>query len=286
MKKTFQFKNNSIFFFESLGISEHKTAKWIYEDIVSLSYGKKDFIIEYYSFNTKDEFFNLLNRKVFLKSKISYPIIHIEAHGNQEGLGIAETNEIITWGELNESLTPLNIRCKNNLILALGACNGHFINIDLIHRYGEYKRSPFLICISSLSKISNQEIKFGFSSLYKKFIKEKNLNVAMDEMLKETKLNSLNTASYFAERLIKTLQKTKASARFKKIASESLKELIKLGKEPLPGQNFNRNFKAIMRLRLHTYKTELLKRWKFFLMFDIDPSNEKRFNYFEELWNQ
>jgi hypothetical protein len=55
--------------------------------------------------------------------KDQVPIIHISAHGSQQGLQLTDTT-IIPWVELKQLLLPLNEALKGNLILCMSSCEG------------------------------------------------------------------------------------------------------------------------------------------------------------------
>ncbi|MFH1829465.1 MAG: hypothetical protein ABH871_01645 [Pseudomonadota bacterium] len=55
------------------------------------------------------------------------PVLHLEAHGNEECIGLPYGNgnvEVLTWGELIEPLQRLNLATRCNLILVVAACIG------------------------------------------------------------------------------------------------------------------------------------------------------------------
>jgi hypothetical protein len=51
------------------------------------------------------------------------PVLHFECHGSEDGLHLA-SSELVTWDELRDLLTPLNIACGLNLFVSLAACHG------------------------------------------------------------------------------------------------------------------------------------------------------------------
>jgi len=51
------------------------------------------------------------------------PVVHLETHGTPEGLELA-SGEAVTWSDLKAPLTTINVTCRLNLLVLLGACNG------------------------------------------------------------------------------------------------------------------------------------------------------------------
>jgi len=52
-----------------------------------------------------------------------YPIIHISAHGSQDGLQLSN-GENILWNELRDLLLPLNKALQGGLLLCMSSCEG------------------------------------------------------------------------------------------------------------------------------------------------------------------
>jgi hypothetical protein len=51
------------------------------------------------------------------------PVLHIETHGDEHGIG---TGEGIDWPDLMEEMIPLNRLTRLNLVVILAACEGFF----------------------------------------------------------------------------------------------------------------------------------------------------------------
>jgi hypothetical protein len=57
-------------------------------------------------------------------------ILHFTAHGNESGIGLKATKELITWAELTEPLKQLNARMNGDLVINMTACQG-FKAVDI-----------------------------------------------------------------------------------------------------------------------------------------------------------
>jgi hypothetical protein len=277
--------SNTLYILESL-VDEQKTGKWLYDDLIPITYTNDTYSIKYIPFESLNHFFTELDKiKKEIKENKKMPTIHLEAHGNQNGFEIAQTKEFVSWNELNDKLAEINFLCRNNLILSLGVCYGHYISLDMILRFQNNKRCPFIVNISPQAKIKPQEIMYGFSNFYKALFEHKVFYNAMEEMKYETKLNFILTADTIAKQLIELfLTDLTKNNQFSFKTSVQLQELIRNGKNPYPDLKFNQALKALKRYKRQHYKSAMEKRWNLFLMLDTYDENKRRFENFEELW--
>ena len=51
------------------------------------------------------------------------PILHLETHGNRDGL-LVTSGETVTWADLVGPLTNINITARLNLLVVVAACDG------------------------------------------------------------------------------------------------------------------------------------------------------------------
>ena len=51
------------------------------------------------------------------------PVLHIETHGSEEGIGVSDEEELL-WPELMEALILFNRATRLNLVVVLAACHG------------------------------------------------------------------------------------------------------------------------------------------------------------------
>lgn len=89
-----------------------------------------------------------------------WPIIHIEAHGNEHVLGLADCN--VFWQELGALMAPLNRATRFNLIVTLAACHGAFFAKAL----DPFKPAPFLHLVSPAERIYPDEVEECFRAFY------------------------------------------------------------------------------------------------------------------------
>lgn len=276
--------SNTLYILESL-VNEQKTGKWLYEDLYPLTIKHEIYSIEYCSIESKSQLFSQFEKiKLEIEENLRLPTIHLEAHGNTLGFEIAHSKEFVSWSELNDKLSEINLLCRNNLILSLGICNGHFINLDLVKRLENNKRCPFLVNISPQDKISPQEIKLGYSNFYNSLFESRDFYIAMQSMKEETILNFLLTADTVLKETVKFLNNISNDRDFTFKSSIQLQELIAKGENPFPARNYNQSLKAFKRYKKRYYKEDLEKKWNHFLMIDSFEENRDRFESFEKVW--
>jgi hypothetical protein len=51
------------------------------------------------------------------------PVVHIETHGSPEGLYLT-SGDVVTWSDLKAPFTDINVTCRLNLLVLVGACDG------------------------------------------------------------------------------------------------------------------------------------------------------------------
>jgi hypothetical protein len=91
------------------------------------------------------------------------PVIHISAHGSQEGVQFT-TGESITWDELRLWLKPINKALNGMLLLCMSSCHGYSgirMAMDL-----HDEADPFLALIGNGRTPTWPETAVAFTTLY------------------------------------------------------------------------------------------------------------------------
>jgi hypothetical protein len=175
------FEFNHIYIIDSLGTDELHTAGDLYNDIVrrrfmQLPFGQS----EHLHVSNKQQFLYVLSK---IESKVRsgghYPFLHLEIHGNPQGL-VLLSEESITWGELTDSFRIINELLRNNLFLSMATCHsGHIISSIL-----PSKPAPFFACIATWDELTGEDIMASFQSFFDYILNVKlperiNLNAAV-----------------------------------------------------------------------------------------------------------
>src|SRR5213593_4565089 len=90
------------------------------------------------------------------------PLLQIETHGDADGVGLTEENGL-TWPELMQALTPLNMATGVRLPVILSACHG----IWGIKMAQPVERAPFLALIGPNRKVYSGEVVRGMTAFYR-----------------------------------------------------------------------------------------------------------------------
>ena len=105
---------------------------------------------------------------------IVLPIIHISAHGNENGIGLTN-GDLVTWEELGNLLSQLNEAFKG-IILSISACKGW----SAIKMLFKSKALPFNVLISNKGKPTWEQTLIGFTIIYHRLKDKLNFSEAIN----------------------------------------------------------------------------------------------------------
>jgi hypothetical protein len=101
-------------------------------------------------------------------------LLHIDCHGNDEGLGLAD-GSFIRWQELAPRFAELNLACAFNLFLALACCEGaYFLETSDLG-----VRSAFCALLSPPQTIDAGPLETGFTAFYRGVLTGQDVNAAL-----------------------------------------------------------------------------------------------------------
>lgn len=186
---------NRIYVIESLLDDERKTGKHLYENkLMHLNVKYPNLSCQLHQVDTKHEFVDLLRDiEKACKADSVFPIIHLECHGSESGLQMAN-QELIAWEDLREDLVAINIACRLNLLVTVAACSGGY----LIFTARRMDTVPFFAVIGVEKKISNLDLEAAFNAFYGTFFEsldgDKAIQALNDEALKKDHRFQMYTA--------------------------------------------------------------------------------------------
>ncbi|UYZ58144.1 hypothetical protein [Hymenobacter latericus] len=158
-----QFAWNTIIVIESLPQKE-RTGQELVNSILGRRAEQHGFLCGYCNVYSAEDFIGALEEvKSGAKEDGFLPIIHIEAHGSNQGLEM-ESGEVITWNILGLHLRHINTLTKNNLLVVLGACYG----IEIWQQITVITRAPFWGVLAPLEKVSEATAHESFVNFYEK----------------------------------------------------------------------------------------------------------------------
>jgi hypothetical protein len=151
-------------------------------------------------------------------------LIHLEMHGNMDGLALAD-NSRIGWKELVELLRPINIGTCNKLFLTMATCYGRY----LYKGVDPYEKSPYSGFISASERVVEEEIEIKFSLLFESLIEYGNIVFAYTELEKtESNFYYKDSERVFEEAFLQTQERCVADEEFRNsiIGDEETKKLL------------------------------------------------------------
>jgi hypothetical protein len=129
------FQLSGVFIVDALPRGDYQTARRLHDDLLHLKNGSGEPFSCYSRVDSAEDWFSVL-RQVEKDCLNGYrPILHIEAHGNeQQGVLLGASNTYLSWGDLGESFLRINEITKNNLGVVLAACHGlfHAYQVDIL----------------------------------------------------------------------------------------------------------------------------------------------------------
>jgi hypothetical protein len=119
---------NKITVIESLEDGDRKTGREVFDDLEFVKLLNSNRLETDFKSVSKISGFMICIDELIANVELKgvYPILHIDAHGNEEGVKFSE-NSYIEWQELLEKLSRLNLLMKGNLLVVLASCYGAHI---------------------------------------------------------------------------------------------------------------------------------------------------------------
>jgi len=154
---------NKIYVIESLPEKERHTGKELFDDLLRWKAGEIEYLdVVYINLKSKNDFLDsLADIAVEVETDDVWPIIHLEMHGNNTGLGVA-SGEFIPWEDLREALTKINVALKINLLVVLAACEGAYLTLLLKAPF----RAPVWGLVGPVTNVTVRDIVVGFQEFY------------------------------------------------------------------------------------------------------------------------
>jgi hypothetical protein len=110
-------------------------------------------------------------------STVRIPLLHVECHGNDDGIGFAD-GDFIYWVELCEQLTRLNVTTRLNLFVSIAACLGAYLASQFVPTH----RAPVSACLSITKTAYPDQIYRGFFAFYSTLLSTLDGNAALREL--------------------------------------------------------------------------------------------------------
>lgn len=274
---TFNF--NKIYVIESLDSNKEKqTGKELYNDLLRWKEQEHNGKLqaELIQIENKKEFFKCLTSIADDCEKTNLmPILHIEIHGNTEGLSLI-SGEFVYWSELCDNLSHINSIIGNHLFMTLAVCNGAY----LMSQIKLAKPAPFFGFIGSFDSLKAEDIMIRYSEFYKEFFTSFNFSQAIQNLFNA---NPTVPADYKFISSEETFNEVYGNYLRDNCSKEGVKKRIEqvIGDEKMEfpsrqaKRKFGRTFEKLLLQTKDSYKKEHMSI--FFMLKDF-PENYKRFN--------
>jgi hypothetical protein len=169
---------DSIVILESLGPGERKTGTWLFDNVLQpWARANSPFTALLNSIGSKAQFLAALraiDQQLLAKGRA--PIIHIEAHGDKDSIQLSN-GEHVTWDELRDQLTAINLRCGFNLLVVMAMCEGWWLSRLLLPLHP----SPVWGIIGPTKPVWDTDLRNAMEAFYRVLLKTFDARQAMDE---------------------------------------------------------------------------------------------------------
>lgn len=265
-------KTTNVWIIEWLPPDDQKTGRQLHEWIQS----RRPKWSHYLKCSTKDEVISCIKKATLRAEKYRFiPVLHIEAHGCEDGLvGPNEKGEIelFSWNELTEPLQKLNLATHCNLIVVVAACIGFAAILAMVRG----PRAPAIAIVGPEEQIEVGRLFDGTKEFYRRWMDvNPNLTEIVNSASRETGPVALDWEPFavlaydsLSEHLIVSLredqqymQKCRVRQLMLNYAGGSDEEIE--SKLSLLSPSFQKPFVQMM--------------WDKMFMIDLYPGNEKKF---------
>jgi hypothetical protein len=278
---------NKIYIIQSLPDKDMKTGKRLFDGLVlHVNSVHPELTSEYIEATDAAALFaavlKIRDDTKAMKNK-TLPLIHLEAHGDEEGLMVA-SGEHLEWERIEQLLREINLACYNNLLLTLGVCKGiHLINIAMpIHP------APFWGLIAPEATVTAAAVEDGFNAFYEEFLTSFDGNMALDKLngaipKGSPRFEFVNSIMLFIY-AYRDFHRNYCMGQGRK---QWLESMLTKARIMLPGRHELRRQRALLKGKVKDRETQ--REWfekyeRQFFMTDLYPWNAKRFDLtFEEV---
>lgn len=155
---------NRIYVIESLPSGDEKTGTKLHNDLLQwLPYRFDGFQSILMEPKNKLEWTQVMAKILADTQKGGRPIVHLEIHGSadKDGLVLA-SGELVSWEEMKNVLTEINIASRMNLFVTLAVCHGAY----LLTQYHLNERAFCYGILGSFDALKVSDLKIRFNEFY------------------------------------------------------------------------------------------------------------------------
>lgn len=267
------FNFNKIYVIESLNPKE-QTGKQLYDDLLRWK-ESKNLKAELIQVEDKLEFYDAIFHIIEEHKKFDYyPILHIEVHGNKNGLEL-KSKEFLNWYDFYLMLVEINMHLGNHLFLTLAVCNGAY----LMRQIEIERPSPFYGFIGAFEEIRVDDLMIRYNEFYNELLESFDVYSATKRLI-ESNSEEISTYAYIGSEEVfnivcENLKTIYSAEDIEQQANKGI-ERNNIKFEKLEDEI---NYKAIFKnLLINTFETYRETNKSRFFMTDEFPKNKERFN--------
>jgi len=213
LTKTRKLRGFELIIIESLNPTEKQTGTILHEETIKYKkFQEPNLSSTLIKVGSKIDFISCL-KQIHKRIKIErlFPILHLETHGSEDGLHLAN-RDLLTWEDFFDETRSINILLKNSLMINLAMCQG----ISLIAKVDPMKRAPFRAIIGTLSTISESKLLEAFEIFYTSFFFSLSGAKSVNEVNKVLTKDGLSFIYFKSEDFIDKFIDKKRDLQFRK----------------------------------------------------------------------
>jgi hypothetical protein len=201
------------------------------------------------------------------------PVIHLEAHGDENGMDTASLDDV-SWDELSGPLRRINVAVRNSLIVTLAACKGAYIATAAMKHPTE--PAPFCGIIGPDKIVYDVPLMHGFQAFFTELLQSGDFALALHELQQRNlpEYLSLDTGDLFRKGKAHYSRVWMSNPVVNKRVSGIIKQHAKAGTHLRKGKRVSRREVARF-LRNDSERWD--RYWEHFIMADLYPENLQRF---------
>lgn len=274
MRSNLTFSFHKIWVLESLPIGDLKTGRNLYENhIKSAQINGRQIPSEYVVVNTTLELFETLKRIKTEADNFTWPLLHIECHGEEKGLHLSN-GDFVAWEALKHYLIEINKSTKFNLLIFLAACKGAWI----IHTANSLNvPSPFWGVVAPINDIKAGELQTDLDNFYGTLFLSGDINAAFDSLDKDSEAKNKYNFSSAEALFITAYRKYYKSQCVGKAKHQRVEALLSTARQVYGDRVSVKDARNHIKRSLSNGAFWFNKYKRSFFLVNIYPENEQRF---------
>ena len=266
---------NAIYVMESLASGEAKTGQDLFDTVVYPETRKLDRLhAEFCSVNDRTEFEAKLRQIAIAARRANHlPVLHLEAHGFDEGIQLAD-GSTIRWREITPFLADINEACRMNLIFVAVSCQGW----NLTHSLMPSDRAPVLMVVGPVNDMTAADLLSATRIFYQTLVAELDLNAALEAMNDNRPYEEWSVKPGLAEILFCRVFRAYMKEQTPEVRQSRENAIVaRLAKARNLDVKQTAVVRASLRADLQDFRADYDRQRHTFLMLDLFPQNAEKF---------